>query len=203
MLRWRWVEVSGGFLLVLAMLYYWDGQGILIWALAACGVHELGHWAAIRLLGGRVTLLRLTCVGAEMRLSARYPLSWGRQLLAALAGPAVSLLTAWAAARMAGGREALFLFAGLNLALGLFNLLPAAALDGGRILWYAAALMHSEGLAGRMVRFSTMAGSLFLAACSAVLFVRGTFNLTLILAALWLSISQISPIGPGKRGKKR
>ena len=190
MLRWRWVEVSGGFLLVLAMLYYWDGQGILIWALAACGVHELGHWAAIRLLGGRVTLLRLTCVGAEMRLSARYPLSWGRQLLAALAGPAVSLLTAWAAARMAGGREALFLFAGLNLALGLFNLLPAA-------------LMHSEGLAGRMVRFSTMAGSLFLAACSAVLFVRGTFNLTLILAALWLSISQISPIGPGKRGKKR
>ena len=172
MLRWRWVEVSGGFLLVLAMLYYWDGQGILIWALAACGVHELGHWAAIRLLGGRVTLLRLTCVGAEMRLSARYPLSWGRQLLAALAGPAVSLLTAWAAARMAGGREALFLFAGLNLALGLFNFTCGCAgrwadfvVCGGpdalgRACWAYGAVFHNGRFpfSGRLLRGAVCPG---------------------------------------------
>ena len=68
MLRWGRIEASGGFLLLTATLYYLDGDGVVAWALLACALHELGHYAAVRLLGGRVEFLRLTCVGAEMRL---------------------------------------------------------------------------------------------------------------------------------------
>jgi stage IV sporulation protein FB len=204
MLRWRRVEISGGFLLLMAFLYYWDDENILPWALAACGVHELGHWAAIRLLGGRVTALRLSCVGAEMRLSARHPLSWGRQMGAALAGPAVNLLLAVGAAHLAGGEEGLYLFSGLNLALGLFNLLPAGPLDGGRILWYGTALLGSERIAGRVVRIASMVVSSALAACAAALLAKGQLNLTLLLTALWLCIPPCVECGGGKRaGKKR
>ena len=71
MLRWRRVEISGGALLMLAALYYLDGQGVLPLALLACALHEAGHWLAIRALGGRITALRLTCVGAERRRAAR------------------------------------------------------------------------------------------------------------------------------------
>ena len=53
MLRWRRVEISGGALLMLAALYYLDGQGVLPLALLACALHEAGHWLAIRALGGR------------------------------------------------------------------------------------------------------------------------------------------------------
>ena len=80
MLRWSHLEISGGFLLLTAALYYLDSSGVVPWARAACTLHELGHVAAVRLLGGRVSMLRLTCVGAELRLSARYPLGAGRQL---------------------------------------------------------------------------------------------------------------------------
>ena len=103
MLRWRHVEISGGFLLVAALLFYLDTENLLFWAAAACALHELGHGLAIRCLGGRVALLRLTCVGAELKLSARYPMGYGRQLLAALGGPAANLLCAGAAVHMAGG----------------------------------------------------------------------------------------------------
>ena len=103
MLRWRRVEISGGALLMLAALYYLDGQGVLPLALLACALHEAGHWLATRALGGRITALRLTCVGAEMRLSARYPLGYAGQCIAALAGPCANLAAAWAAARRASG----------------------------------------------------------------------------------------------------
>ena len=99
MLRWKRVEISAGALLLGAALYYLDEQGVLLMAFCACALHELGHWLVIRALGGRVTALRITCVGAEMRLSARCPLGCWQQIAAALAGPAVNLL----AARMAAG----------------------------------------------------------------------------------------------------
>ena len=99
MLRWKRVEISAGALLLGAALYYLDEQGVLLMAFCACALHELGHWLVIRALGGRVTALRITCVGAEMRLSARCPLGYWQQIAAALAGPAVNLL----AARMAAG----------------------------------------------------------------------------------------------------
>ena len=113
MLRWKRVEISAGALLLGAALYYLDEQGVLLMAFCACALHELGHWLVIRALGGRVTALRITCVGAEMRLSARCPLGYWQQIAAALAGPAVNLL----AARMAVGlgTEGAYCFAGLNL----------------------------------------------------------------------------------------
>ena len=52
------------------------------------------------------------------------------ELAAALAGPAANLAAAWLCCRAEGGA----LFAGLNLALGCFNLLPVGRLDGGRAL---------------------------------------------------------------------
>ena len=46
------------------------------------------------------------------------------------------------------GREAevFWLFAGAQLVLGCFNLLPVRPLDGGRLLWLAAAWRHGPFL---------------------------------------------------------
>jgi len=190
MLRWKRVEVSGSFLLLAAALYYLDSGGILPWALIACGLHELGHYLAIRLLGGRVTLLRLTCVGAEMRLSARYPLSPGRQILAALAGPGVNLALALAFARLAVrlGPEA-WLFAGLNLALGVFNLIPVAQLDGGRVLRNLLLLLGTEEAADQAMWWVSLVLAGGLAVSGSLLLLRGRANGTLALTALWLLLS--------------
>lgn len=197
MLRWRRLEVSGGFLLLAAGLYYLDTAGVVPWALTACAAHELGHLLAIRLLGGRVTVLRVTCVGAELRLSARYPLGPKGLLVAAWAGPAVNLVLAALSARAAAGLgETAYLFAGLNLALGLFNLLPIAQLDGGRAL-YALLTLLGVGEQGETVLKAVslaLAGGLAAAGC--VLFLRGEANITLPLTALWL-------LGASPAGERR
>lgn len=190
MLHWKRLEVSGGFLLLTAGLYYLDGDSILPWALSACALHELGHYLAIRLLGGRVSLLRLTCVGAEMRLSSRRPLGPAAQILAALAGPAVNLALALVFARLAGrlGEDA-YLFAGLNLALAAFNLLPVAQLDGGRVLRNLLVLLRTEETADRVVQVVSLALAGSVALGGLILLRRGEANLTLPLTALWLLLS--------------
>ena len=54
------VEVSAGCLLLLAWLNYWDTQGVVPLALAACLLHELAHYGALRLAGAGVRRVRLT-----------------------------------------------------------------------------------------------------------------------------------------------
>ena len=186
MLRWKRVEISAGALLLGAALYYLDEQGVLLMAFCACALHELGHWLVIRALGGRVTALRITCVGAEMRLSARCPLGYWQQIAAALAGPAVNLL----AARMAAGlgTEGAYCFAGLNLALAAFNLLPAVQLDGGRILWCILALLTSEERAERLLRVLSSALAVGLVLGALLLLWQGRGNLTLLITAVWLLV---------------
>ena len=86
------VEVSGGFLLLLAWLNYTDTQGLIPQAVVSCALHEGGHWLAIQAVGGKVRRMRLGIAGAEMELGR--PLSYTREALCALAGPEAAERTA-------------------------------------------------------------------------------------------------------------
>lgn len=178
--------MTAGFLLMAAILYYMDDQGMLLWAGAACAIHELGHLLAIYALGGRVSRLRVSVSGAEMALSASRPLGAGGQCLAALAGPVSNLAAAVLTARIGGNW---YFFAGLNLSLAAFNLLPMEQLDGGRVLRHLVALLWSPRAAEQAVDIlSKVTAALFLIAGSVLLWVTRS-NFTLLVTALWLTAS--------------
>lgn len=169
----------------MGLLFYLDqGVDLLGAGLLACALHELGHWLAIRLLGGRITRLRLTAVGAELALDGARPLSYGRECIAALAGPAASLLTAELAAR--GG---LFLLAGLSLGQGLFNLLPILPLDGGRALGLLLSVGGEDRARKTMCVLSSVLSGALLGGGLVLLRVFG--NPTLLVTAAWLTAGQM------------
>ena len=56
----------------------------------------------------------------------------------------------------------MYLFAGAQLVLGAFNLLPALPLDGGRILWLALAWLTEPYTAQRVLSAVSLAVSLAL-----------------------------------------
>lgn len=121
------VEVRDGFIVLLAALWCADETNVLPLVLLAAAVHEAGHLLVLRLSGGRLHQLTLTCCGAVLHCA----LPDGRFARAAvcLAGPAASFaLTALAQA------ADWYRLAGASVLLGAFNLLPMPPLDGGMAL---------------------------------------------------------------------
>lgn len=177
------VEITPGFLLMLGALFWLDeGVGLLPCGLAACIVHELGHVAAAAALGGRVEGLSLTAVGAELRIEYAVPLTYGRDSLVALAGPAANLLGGGAALAAHQG-----LAAALTLAIGAFNMLPILPLDGGRVVYgLLAGRLDADWAERLMIALSgCLIGLLIgIGAVAAVQFA----NVTLLLTALWLMV---------------
>lgn len=182
------LEISGGAMAALAFLYYLDDRGVTLWVLLGCLLHELGHWTAIRLLGGRVVRMRVSCAGAELRLSAARPLPPWALLLAALAGPGANLLAAWVSVGLSRRGAGLYFFAGLNLGLACFNLLPAGWLDGGKALEALLAQMGREETGRRLTELgSDVTAGLLLAAGVVLLWQSGGRNFTLLIAGLWMT----------------
>ena len=186
--------------LLLALFVLLSSPLLLGALLLAALAHELGHCAMLRWLRARVTAVRITAMGAEMRIEGR--LSYGGEVLAAAAGPAVNLLLAPLLAY--GGRlwEMLYLFAGTQLVLGLFNLLPILPLDGGSMLWNLLAWITEPYTADRVmtaIGFGT-AAVLTLAAIWAAWLGGGFFFLLAALGLLWQPLGQIGVAKPLQSG---
>jgi Zn-dependent protease len=123
---------------------YWlagvAGAGLFLGSLLA---HELGHAVVARRAGLRVNGITLWLLGGVAQLEDE-PASPGDELKVAIVGPAVSLalaagfgLAAFGLGALGGPAIAVAVAVSLavsNTVLALFNLLPAAPLDGGRVL---------------------------------------------------------------------
>ncbi len=159
-------------LLLLAVFVVVASPLCLAAVLLAALCHELGHYAALRLCGGRLESLSVSAFGAQMRIRDRGRLSYGREALCVLAGPLVNATLSWLLSLAGAQCEELYLFAGAQLLLGAFNLLPLSALDGGRLLWMGIACLTDPFLADKVCRAVTLTVLLALAALGAVLWLR-------------------------------
>lgn len=153
--------------------------------LLAAVCHEMGHYLALRLCGGRMGGLSVSAFGAQMHIRHRERLSYGRETLCVAAGPLVNVTLSWLLSMAGAWREELYLFAGAQLVLGTFNLLPLTALDGGRLLWIGVACLTDPFLADRICRWVTRTVLIVLAAGSFALWLRhGTVFLLLGTAGI-------------------
>ncbi|WP_256368969.1 site-2 protease family protein [Aquisphaera insulae] len=150
-------------------------------------LHELGHALMARRFGIGTLDITLSPIGGVARLE-RLPRAPGAEILIALAGPAVTfaivlgLFGLQIFGLLDGGDNSALGDLGtslliVNLVLGLFNLIPAFPMDGGRVL--RAVL---SGWLGR-VRATSIAATIGRAAALAF-GVYGLVNLNLLYVAL-------------------
>jgi Zn-dependent protease/predicted transcriptional regulator len=152
-----WVVIFVLVAFTLATSYYPEvpgAQGAPGWLLGVLGIvtallffasilaHEASHAIVTKLGGGEVSKITLFIFGGIAQIEEE-PRSPGRELLMASAGPGMSILIAGIAylgSVFAVGvapwwvSSPLQYLAGINLFVGVFNLLPGFPLDGGRVL---------------------------------------------------------------------
>ncbi len=183
------LSVHVSFLILLAYVA-WEGWSAASWrgalwmicymfALFACvTLHELGHAVAARRFGVRVPRILLLPIGgmAEMDSIPRRP---RHEIIIALAGPAVNYLiigllmifvrfpSGWNPVHFSlTFAEMLRHLVLVNLIMGVFNLLPAFPMDGGRVLRALLAMrtsyLRATQVAAGIGKIVALAGATFL-----------------------------------------
>src|SRR5262245_46545636 len=129
----RLPDAGGGVLYVVTASF-----AILL--LASVLLHELAHSVVAKLFGLPVRRIVLQLLGGASELEREPETPW-REFAVAVVGPLVSLFLGVGAAIAYRATDPdttagliIVAFAGSNILVGLFNLLPGLPLDGGRVL---------------------------------------------------------------------
>lgn len=182
------IDVSSGFILVITLFFYFDREGLLMHALAVFIIHEAAHMLTLRLLGARIRCVKLTALGAEIEACDRQRLSYRKEAVCAAAGPVANIAAAFlfSLAGKVTGCEDLYITAGISLIAGLFNLLPAIGLDGGRMLWFLLCAAKDGKRADTVLHYTSLLTGAALFPAGLWLMTAGKWNVTLLIAAVWI-----------------
>lgn len=173
----RW-SLGVPFLLLLTLLLTLDQSGTALLCLLASFLHEGGHVAALLAMGRPPREVAVGACGIRLVPHPR-PIEPMRQATVLLAGPLVNLVSAalFAVFRCVPAAVA------AHAVLGVFNLLPIEALDGGQLL--------ACFLPARTVRWISVAVLLPLATLGFVLLLQYS-NPSLLLVCIYLVVRLFS-----------
>lgn len=126
------ISVEFSFLAVIALLGLSESSACIYMSLASCILHEIGHLLALFSFG--VGVKKIVLYGAGIKIVRDFSLVENKkEAVILLSGPLMNIL-AFCVFYMFNG-ENFKVFAVMNLATALFNLLPIKALDGGQLLF--------------------------------------------------------------------
>jgi Zn-dependent protease len=167
------------------------GAVLAVLLFASVLLHELGHVFVARARGARVHDVTLMLLGGVSRMH-EVPRGGYDEARVAAIGPIVSFVIGIAAfaaqpivpSSLPDVRFGVHYLGEINIALGIFNVLPAFPLDGGRVLRALLSIRRGEA---RATRIAANVGKVF----AAIMVVLGLLNahlfLVLIGAFVWIS----------------
>lgn len=175
--------------LILMLMLILQPSGIVLSALGAAVLHELGHLLAAAILGVPLRSLDVGMFGASLKVRGVL-ISYPKEFFLCAAGPAMNFISALAVVLLSEHRgyytEAGEWFASVSLMLGILNLLPAEGFDGGRMLSVAVTLLFGPRVSARLLAASTFLSILILWMLSVYLLIRFGTSLSLFVFTLSL-----------------
>ena len=118
-------KITPGAVAFLCFLFYVSEMEVFFAFLLLSVLHELGHLAAMLLLGVEVLKIRVGVLGTVISTA---PMPLTAEIFCSLAGPIVNLFCFWVLRPCQPGAAL------ISLLLACYNLLPVYPLDGGRAL---------------------------------------------------------------------
>ena len=181
------VYISFLFAAVLTVMLATDRTGLLLPALFAVFMHEMGHLFAMWVL---------ECSPASVQIVRKMEVRQRNEIIIALCGPLVNIIlfASLYINFLCFKNEMCLYYAVLNLIIGLFNLLPVSGLDGGTILFNIISRKKEMRTAQIVVRIITFIVALTAITLAVMLTVKGKINLSLYIMGIYFIIMALIKI---------
>ena len=182
------IYVSVAFCSIITLMLVIDRTGSIIPLLAGTAVHELGHLIAMR--NQKNPVQKIMLVPAALLIVGGVTSSDKEEIKTVFAGPVANIAVGgfFLLLFLAIEKETLLLYAVVQLALAIFNLLPVKGLDGGTLLFIALRRKMELSTAELLVNIISFIFSTGLAILGTLLFVAGPQNPSLLICGIYLVI---------------
>lgn len=184
------IYISVPFAAFVALLFLTDKTGMMSVTASALVIHELGHIAAMKLLGSMPERIELKPAVVHI-VKPKDLMSYKKEIAVLAAGPLAGAAAAALSAALyffAGQSDILLGLCTSNIALTLFNMLPISELDGGKILEYVLSMKLCAGSAKRISAAVSYVFTAALIAAGTAMLLCGYNNLTVLITGLYMLI---------------
>jgi stage IV sporulation protein FB len=186
------VTISLYFAVLIACILILDRTGLAAFALLCALIHECGHLLALHVMKLPVEKVSLKIFGINITLRNGSTMSYKQETILAVSGSAANFLTCLPA-------YVLYLFKifpqqsgavfAFSLVLGVFNMLPIGALDGGRALQALLCNKIGFGAAEKIVNVFSVIFIIPITIAGVYVMRKTGYNISLVIAAIYLAAS--------------
>lgn len=171
------------------VLLMYDRSGIAALCIASSVLHELGHIAALKIAKSAPQKMKIGPGGMKLTDNLLLGKSYKKDITVALSGPAINIISfillylLW----KIFNQNVLLMWSAVSLVIGLFNLLPIAPLDGGRILYSLICMISSPITAHKVITIISTITLLPTATMGFYFLIKSGYNATLLFTSLYLT----------------
>jgi len=179
------IYISYLFMLCIVIMLSMDKTGLFLPVIVSISFHEIAHLFIMWLLNCEPKQVKF--IPGSIQIVRKFTFKKNGEIYISFAGPIINLVIFLICFIHYGiyKSEIMLNFAAINLILGLFNILPVRGLDGGVILYNILCFNMDCAKAEKVLNFLTLFFSLTAFATAIILFISGTFNVSLLLLGLY------------------
>lgn len=176
-------------LALITLILIFDRNGNVGLCICAAIFHETGHILSLLLFRDSPKKINIGFFGIRIERTEKTDISYLKEAVIALSGPLFNIVVALITLFSEGSSDP---FVMINAFLAVFNLLPLAPLDGGRVLYHLLCRFSEDSTAKRITKTVTAVGLIPLAVTGAVIFIRDRSSFSLLLSSVYISFSLLS-----------
>lgn len=182
------VSISFFFALCICLISIFDKSRIVFLNLLSAFLHESGHFLCMTILGETPKKISLTPFGMRIDRAEINSMSFKKEVLIALSGPAVNFLLSGTFLLVQLFFEIDFSkFVVINFAIGTLNLLVCEPLDGYRATKYLLLQKISEEKTERILKYSSLVFIFPVAFTGFYVLIKSGYNFSLLLISVYLT----------------
>ncbi len=177
------INLSFTFFAVFIILLCIGELKICLYSLVASLIHEIVHIIFIGIFSGNITRISLSGFGANIVRGNDNLLSYYEEAVISFSAPVFNIIISLILFML---YKNLTIFAGVNLIIGLFNLLPYYDFDGGRGLMFLLKYFLSNDKAEKVLDVFSVTVTIIFSFVSVYIFFYHQRNITFIFLSIYM-----------------